>query len=95
MSDSFMLAATLLLATVGAALIRAWRGPTRADRIMAVQLVGTGVVGVAVTLGAARGDAAMLDAALVGTLLATVAVTTFVRGFATRHPERGPKDPAV
>lgn len=49
---------------------------------MAAQLAGTGVIGVAVVLGAARGDAAFLDAALIGTLLAAIAVTAFVRGTA-------------
>ena len=52
------------------------------ERILAAQLAGTGVIGVAVVLGAARGDAAFLDAALIGTLLAAIAVTAFVRGTA-------------
>ncbi len=46
---------------------------------MAAQLVGTGVIGVAVMLGAARRDATMLDAALIGAVLAAVTVTAFVR----------------
>ena len=82
MSDWFTLAAIFLLLTVGAALLRCWRGPNPVERIMAVQLAGTGVIGVAVVLGAARGDAAFLDAALIGTLLAAIAVTAFVRGTA-------------
>lgn len=80
MADWFTLAAIFLLLTVGAALIRCWRGPGPVERIMAAQLAGTGVIGVAVALGAARGDAALLDAALIGTLLAAVAVTAFVSG---------------
>jgi len=80
MADLFTLAAILLLLTVAAALVRCWRGPGPVERIMAVQLAGTAVIGVAVVLGAARGDAAFLDAALIGTLLAAIAVTAFVRG---------------
>lgn len=79
-ADWFTLAAIFLLLTVAAALVRCWRGPGPVERIMAAQLAGTGVIGVAVVLGTARGDAAFLDAALIGTLLAAVAVTAFVRG---------------
>ena len=82
MADWFTLVAIFLLLTVAAALVRCWRGPGPVERIMAAQLPGTGVIGVAVVLGAARGDAAFLDAALIGTLLAAIAVTAFVRGTA-------------
>ena len=82
MADWFTLVAIFLLLTVAAALVRCWRGPGPVERIMAAQLSGTGVIGVAVVLGAARGDAAFLDAALIGTLLAAIAVTAFVRGTA-------------
>lgn len=94
MTEAFMLAAVLLLASMAAALVRAWRGPTSVDRIMAVQLVGTGMVGVAIALGAARNEAAMLDAALVATLLAAVAVSAFVRrpeGPAAPHAASDPR----
>ncbi len=96
MSEAFMLAAMLVLVSMAAALLRAWRGPTSVDRIMAVQLVGTGMVGVAVALGAARNEAGMLDAALVATLLAAVAVSAFVRrpeGAATSHSK--PNSPSL
>jgi multicomponent Na+:H+ antiporter subunit F len=79
MADWFTLAAIFLLLTVAAALLRCWRGPGPVERIMAAQLAGTGVIGVAVVLGAARENAAFLDAALIATLLAAVAVTAFVR----------------
>jgi len=82
MADWFTLVAIFLLLTVVAALVRCWRGPGPVERIMAAQLAGTGVIGVAVVLGAARGDAAFLDAALIGTLLAAIAVTAFVSGTA-------------
>ena len=86
MTDLFHFAATVLLATVGLALVRAFRGPGAVDRIMAAQLVGTGVIGVALTLGAARRDMTMLDAALVATLLAAVVVVAYV---GTRRPPAG------
>lgn len=80
MHDAFTFAAAFLLLTVAGALVRCWKGPGRVDRIMAVQLVGTGVIGIAVALGTARRDPAMLDAALTGTLLASVLVSAFVCG---------------
>lgn len=80
MADWFTLASILLLLTVAAALLRCWRGPGAIERMMAAQLAGTGVTGVAILLSAARNDPAMLDAALIGTLLAAVAVMAFVRG---------------
>ncbi|MFC1457072.1 monovalent cation/H+ antiporter complex subunit F [Microvirga arabica] len=94
MYDAFTFAAVFLLITVAAALVRCWKGPGRVDRIMAAQLVGTGVIGTAIALGTARRDPAMLDAALTGTLLAAVLVCAFVRGnpSAGARPERS--DPA-
>lgn len=80
MSEAFTFAATFLLLTVAGGLVRCWKGPERVDRIMAAQLAGTGVIGIAVMLGTARRDAAMLDVALTGTLLAAVLVFGFVRG---------------
>lgn len=87
MTDLFYFAATVLLASVGLALVRAFRGPAPVDRIMAAQLVGTGVIGVALTLGAARRDTTMLDAALVATLLAAVVVFAYVGARTPRNGE--------
>lgn len=69
--------ATALLLCLGAALWRVWRGPAAADRLMAVQLVGTGGAGVILPLAAATGWAA-LDVALVLVLLAGFATVAFV-----------------
>lgn len=92
MTGLFYAAATALLVTVALALVRAWKGPGTIDRIMAAQLVGTGVIGVALTLGAARGDATMLDAALVATLLAALAVAAFVASQAARGDRQDGED---
>jgi len=78
-SDFFMAAAALLLASVAAGLWRIWRGPTAADRMMAAQLVGTGGVGVVLLLSAAGPRWGMLDAALVLALLAAFAAVAFVK----------------
>ncbi|MFN4089959.1 MAG: monovalent cation/H+ antiporter complex subunit F [Alphaproteobacteria bacterium] len=91
MSAWFMIVATLLLASVGAALWRVARGPAPADRMMAAQLVGTGGVGVLLLLAAATGDWAAVDVALVLALLAALAAVAFVK--AASHDGQGePED---
>ncbi|MCC5996647.1 MAG: hypothetical protein JJU18_09800 [Oceanicaulis sp.] len=79
MDDLFMLAALGVLLSVAGALIRAWRGPSRADRMMSAQLIGSGGVGMAVLIAAARSEPAMLDVALVLALLSAFAALAFVK----------------
>lgn len=73
-----LLCAAGVLVTLGAALWRVWRGPARADRMMAAQLVGTGGVAVLMLLAPAQGWAA-LDVALVLAMLAALAAVGFVK----------------
>jgi len=77
-ADAYFLFAAALLVTVLMSLVRAWRGPTRADRIMAAQMAGTGGVGVILLLGAATGPV-ILDVAIVLALLAAFAAIAFVK----------------
>jgi multicomponent Na+:H+ antiporter subunit F len=77
-ADAFFLFAAALLVTVLMSLVRAWRGPTRADRIMAAQMAGTGGVGVILLLAAVKGPA-ILDVAIVLALLAAFAAIAFVK----------------
>ncbi|SDX61699.1 hypothetical protein [Roseicitreum antarcticum] len=72
------LVAMVLLASLGAALWRVWRGPSQADRMMAVQLVGTGGVAVLIVLAAAQ-DWTLLVVALALALLAALAAVGFVQ----------------
>ncbi len=72
------LAATVILLSLGFALLLVWRGPTRADRMMAAQLAGTSGVGVVVLLAPTSGWPA-LDVALVLALLAALAAVAFVK----------------
>ena len=55
-------------------LVRALRGPSAADRLMAAQLLGTTGVGLLLLLAPVLGSAALIDVALVLALLAVVAV---------------------
>lgn len=79
MSGALEVYAAVLLVTIAGSLVRVFRGPTRADRMMAAQLVGTvGTATVLLLAGAAR-SRAVLDVALVLALLAALAAVAFVK----------------
>lgn len=67
-----------LLASLGGALWRVWRGPSQADRMMAAQLVGTGGVAVLIVLAALQ-DWGLLVVALALALLAALAAVGFIK----------------
>jgi len=73
-------AAALVLLIVAIGLLRLLRGPTDADRIMAVQLLGTGTVAVLLLLAAALDAPAVIDVALVLALLAAFLAAAFAAG---------------
>lgn len=77
--------ASILLLSVGAGLWRAWRGPTQADRLMAVQLFGTSGAAILMLLAQAQNLPALLDAALVLALLAAVVCAALVQLLRRRH----------
>jgi len=74
----FMLAMLLLL-TLGAGLWRAVRGPTAADRMLAVQVFGTTAVTITLLLSQAFGDATLRDVAVMIAVLAAVTAVAFVQ----------------
>jgi multicomponent Na+:H+ antiporter subunit F len=86
MSRLHILCALILLLAIVAGMIRVFRGPTAADRMMSAQLFGT--CGVAILLLLAKGleIRVLLDVALVFALLAALATMTFVRR--TWHEEQ-------
>jgi multicomponent Na+:H+ antiporter subunit F len=71
--------ASILLLTLGAGVWRALRGPTAADRMLAIQLFGTTTVATMLLLAQGLGTAALRDVALVIALLAAVTAVAFVR----------------
>lgn len=77
--------ASILLLSVGAGLWRVWRGPTQADRLMAVQLFGTSGAAILMLLAQAQNLPALLDAALVLALLAAVVSAALVQLLRRRH----------
>lgn len=79
MSDFLIAAAIFLLATAALGLVRVARGPGRADRIMAAQLLGTTGVAVLLLLAQALPMPGIADIALVLALLAAFVAVAFVK----------------
>jgi multicomponent Na+:H+ antiporter subunit F len=78
--DEFLLsmaAFVVLMTAVG--LIRVARGPGRAERMMAAQLLGSGAIGALLLFGAATGESAVVDVALTLALLSAFAAIAFVK----------------
>ena len=86
MAEFLIGAACFILVVVAVGLVRVLRGPGNADRLMAVQLLGTGGIALVALVGVATDQPAMIDVALTLALLAAFAGLAFVS--ATR-----PSDP--
>lgn len=88
---SFLLgAAGFVLVMVALGLVRIFRGPARADRMMGVQLIETGGVAVLLLLAVATHTPSIVDVALIVALLGAFATAAFVGGTAgaeTKTPE--------
>ena len=79
LSPILLPALVVLLLTLGAGLLRALRGPSLADRMLAVQLLGTGGVAQLLLLSALLQTPALLEVALVLALLAAVSAAALTR----------------
>lgn len=77
--------ACLLLLTVLLGLWRVWRGPDLVNRLLAIQLLGSGGVAVLLVLSLAFSDPALLEVALVLALLAAVVPAAFVHRLKREH----------
>ena len=69
MSEFLLGAAVFILVAVALGLLRILRGPGPADRMMAVQLLGTGGIAVLLLVGVATAEPATVDVALTLALL--------------------------
>lgn len=88
MSAFFTVVALLLLGTAVAGLIRVHHGPTSADRMLAVQLMGTSSVAILLLLSEALAQPALRNVALVFVVLAILVVVTFVKGPVTQGKDQ-------
>jgi len=93
----FGVAALLLIVAMALALVRALRGPTVFDRILAVNVIGTATVALISTLGFIVGRDDLVDIALIYALIsftATLAVLRFSdHERAQRAANATPSDP--
>lgn len=79
MADFLLWMGAFVLLMVALGLVRVARGPGRAERMMAAQLLGTGAIGALLLFGAATGEPAVVDVALTLALLSAFASIAFVK----------------
>jgi multicomponent Na+:H+ antiporter subunit F len=77
MAEAYELLAAAVLLSVAAGFFGILRGPTAGDRMLAVQLAGTGGVAVLLLLSRAMGSPDLVNAALGWALLAAAAMIAF------------------
>ena len=78
MTDVLLVAAGIILLTVAAGLVRVLYGPREVDRMMAVQLLGTGGIAALLLAASATGVAGVENVALGLALLSSFASVAFV-----------------
>ena len=89
MTELLIAALAFILAMLVLGLLRVLLGPAAADRMMAVQLVGTAGIAALLLIGVVTGDPAVVDVALTLALLATFASIAFVKkGLPGLRPDR-------
>lgn len=77
MTNFLVAIAVLILVAALVSIIRVVRGPTLADKLIVLQLVGTAGVAILLVLGKALDDRSLIDTGLVIALLASVTATAF------------------
>jgi len=80
MSEFLLTVAGFILLTVAVGLIRLLWGPDNIDRLMVVQLFGTGGIAVLVLIAAGAGQPPALDVAATVALVSAIAAVAFVKG---------------
>lgn len=93
MVEFLLSAAAFVVLMVALGLLRVARGPGRAERMMAAQLLGTGAIGALLLFAAATGEGAVVDVALTLALLSAFASIAFVK-FALRQDRAADDDEA-
>ena len=90
MAGFLMSAALFILATAAVGLVRVLRGPSDADRMMSIQLLGAAGIAVLLLVGEAENPAGAIDLALILALLAALATIALVRSAAADPARRTP-----
>jgi len=89
MTEFLTAAVGFILAMLALGLLSILRGPGDADRVMAVQLIGTGGIATLLLLGTVASIPAAIDVALTLALLATFASIAFVKKGLSRFEADG------
>ena len=84
-TELLLLSALGLMLSLFLGLLRVLRGPCAADRMLAIQLIGSAGVGMLLLLSVLLDQPALLDVALLLALLAAVAAAAFTGQQKTRH----------
>ena len=88
----YVIVSAVILVAITIGLIRAFRGPTLYDRVMAVNMIGTLTVLMVSVLGFMMGRPEFLDIALVYVLISFVSTIAVLRVLNTRtRPEEAGK----
>jgi multicomponent Na+:H+ antiporter subunit F len=93
MNDVLLAAAGLILLTVASGLLRVLRGPREVDRMMAVQLLGTGGIAALLLAASATGVAGVENVALGLALLSSFASVAFVTASPSANRREGADRP--
>ncbi len=80
----FIAVSTVILVAIALGLVRAFRGPTLYDRVMAANMIGTLTVLMVAVLGFMAGRPEFLDIALVYVLISFVSTIAVLRVYASR-----------
>ncbi|HOW48741.1 MAG TPA: monovalent cation/H+ antiporter complex subunit F [Rubrivivax sp.] len=89
MADFLVWASAFVVLMTALGLVRVARGPGRAERLMAAQLLGTGAIGALLLLAVATGESAVVDVALTLALLSAFAAIAFVKSALRQDAEGG------
>ena len=85
----FITVSIVILVAIAVGLVRAFRGPTLYDRVMAGNMIGTLTVLMVAVLGFMTGRPEFLDIALVYVLISFVSTIAVLRVVASRHSTMG------
>lgn len=88
----FIAVSAVILVAIALGLVRAFRGPTLYDRVMAANMIGTLTVLMVAVLGFMAGRPEFLDIALVYVLISFVSTIAVLRVYISRKRAAGPGD---
>ena len=86
----YVIVSAVILVSIAIGLVRAFRGPTLYDRVMAANMIGTLTVLMVSVLGFMTGRPEFLDIALVYVLISFVSTIAVLRVVTTRSETREP-----